>query len=160
MSVAERFSDLTYRFYGAIRHRGSWDLAEGPVGASDFGHLAGHKYALLITYREGGSGVPTPVWFGLADGKVYVHTERRTAKVKRIEANPRVRLAPCTMRAKPKGPAAEGRARVLPEGEEARAEDVIQDNYGFARKVYEAPLEGSSLDFIYLEIAPAGGGGS
>jgi PPOX class probable F420-dependent enzyme len=154
MSFAERLSDLTYRFYDGIRDRGAWDLAEGGVGASDFEHLSGHKYMLLITYRRNGEGVPTPVWFGLRDGKAYLHTERRTAKFKRIRANPRVRVAPCTMRAKPRGPAAEGTARVVSPDEEPQAEAAIQANYGLARRAYEAPMDRSGLNFAYIEISP------
>jgi hypothetical protein len=158
VSLAERFSDMSYRFYGAIRHPRASELAEGAPGASGFDHLEGHKYGLLITYRRSGEGVPTPVWFGLRDGKVYVHTEPRTAKVKRIRANPEVRIAPCTMRGKPRGPAAEGRARILPPEEAESAEAAIQANYGVARRLYEQPLTRSSLDWVYLEISPAAGG--
>lgn len=155
MSLAERLSDTSYRFYGAIRHRRAGDLAGGvSAGASNFEHLRGHNYALLITYRRDGTGVPTPVWFGLREGKVYVHTEPRTAKVRRIRANPRVRLAPCTMRGKPRGAAAEGVARVLPREDEAMAEAAIQANYGLGRRIYEQPLTRSSLDWVYIEISP------
>jgi PPOX class probable F420-dependent enzyme len=140
-----------------MRDGRSADLAAGSAPASDFTHLAGHKYALLITYRRDGTGVPTPIWFGLKDGKAYIHTEPRTAKVRRIRANPRVRMAPCTMRGKPLGPAAEGRARVLPPEEDAWAEEAIQANYGLARRIYEKPLTSSSLDWVYLEISPEGG---
>jgi PPOX class probable F420-dependent enzyme len=154
MSVAERLSTASYRFYEAIRHRRAADLAEASAGASNFEHLRGHKYALLITYRRDGTGVPTPVWFGLRDGRVYVHTEPRTAKVRRIRANPRVRVAPCTMRGKPRGAAAEGDARVLPRADEAMAEAVIQANYGLGRRIYEQPLTRSSLDWVYIEISP------
>ncbi len=155
MSIAERVSDASYRFYGAIRHRRSFELASDRAEATGFEHLSGHKYALLITYRRNGEGVPTPVWFGFREGKVYVHTERRTAKGRRIEANPRVRVAPCTMRAKPLGPAAEGTARIVAAEEEPDAEAAIQANYGLARRMYEAPMERSDLDFVYLEISPA-----
>jgi PPOX class probable F420-dependent enzyme len=154
MSLAERLSDASYRFYGAIRHRRAADLAEESAGTSNFEHLRAHKYALLITYRRDGTGVPTPVWFGLRDGKVYVHTEPRTAKVRRIRANPRVRLAPCTMRGKPRGAAAEGHARVLSREDEAMAEAAIQENYGLGRRIYEQPLTRSSLDWVYIEISP------
>jgi PPOX class probable F420-dependent enzyme len=154
MSLAERLSDASYRFYDSIRYRAADDLAEGPPGASDFEHLRGHKYALLITYRRDGTGVPTPVWFGVREGKVYVHTEPRTAKVRRIRANPRVRMAPSTIRGKPRGAAAEGHARVLPAEDEAMAEAAIQANYGLARRLYEQPLTRSGLDWVYLEISP------
>jgi hypothetical protein len=154
MSLAERLSDASYRLYGALRHPRASELAEGAPGAEGFDHLEGHKYGLLVTYRRSGEGVPTPVWFGLRDRKVYVHTEPRTAKVKRIRANPKVRFAPCTMRGKPRGPAAEGRARILPAEEGESAEAAIQANYGLVRRLYEQPLSRSSLDWVYLEISP------
>jgi uncharacterized protein len=158
LSLAERLSDASYRLYGAIRHKRAADLASGPVEAEGFDHLQGHKYVLLITYRGDGEGVPTPVWFGVRDGKVYVHTEPRTAKVRRIRANPRVRVAPCTMRGKPRGPAAEGNARIVSSDEEEGAEAAIQANYGVGRRMYERPLTSSSLDWVYLEVSPARGG--
>ena len=76
-----------------------------------FEHLRGHKYCLLVTYKRSGEPVPTPVWFGLGDGELYVRSEADVAKVKRIRNDSRVRVAPCTVRGKPLGPPAEGRAR-------------------------------------------------
>jgi PPOX class probable F420-dependent enzyme len=48
----------------------------------DFSSLRGHKYCLLSTFRQNGEAVPTPVWFGLAYGKVYIRTEAGVGKVK------------------------------------------------------------------------------
>ena len=72
--------------------------------ARGFEHLRGHKYCLLVTYKRSGEPVPTPVWFGLGDGKLYVRSEAGVAKVRRIRNDPRVRVAPCTVRGKPLGP--------------------------------------------------------
>lgn len=100
--------------------------------------------------------MPTPVWFGLDDqGLLYFHSEPRSAKVRRIRNDPHVRVAPCNMRGKPMGAAAEGRARVVGEEENARAEAVIQANYGLGRRLYEAPIDRSGLDFVYVEVTPA-----
>ena len=155
MTVARRAADLSYRVYGRIRHPQSASIADGPAKARDFEHLRGHKYALLVTYRRDGEGVPTPVWFGLDDGRLYFRTEKRVAKVKRIRANPRVRVAPCTMRGKPLGPAVEGRARILPPEEEERAEAALQANYGVGRRIYEIPQEPLGLTGHYVEVTPA-----
>lgn len=123
---------------------------------SGFEHLRGHKYCLLVTYKHSGDGVPTPVWFGLGDdGNVYVRTETDVAKVRRIRNDPRVRVAPCTLRGKPLGPPAEGQARVLHESSDnERAEAALQANYGFGRKVYEGLGSRLGVVTVYLEIAP------
>jgi uncharacterized protein len=120
---------------------------------SGFEHLRGHKYCLLVTYRRSGEPVPTPVWFGLRDGKLYVRSEADGAKVKRVRNDPRVRVAPCTVRGKPLGPPAEGQARVLElASAEERAETALQANYGLGRKVYEGTLGAVAA---YLEITPS-----
>ena len=155
LGVAKRAADLSYGVYGRIRHSDARSVAEGEAQASDFEHLRGHKYALVVSYRRSGDPVPTPVWFGLADGKLYFRTEKRVAKVKRIRANPRVRVAPCTMRGKPRGPAAEGTARILPPEEEERAEAALQANYGVGRRIYEIPQEPLGLTGHYVEVTSA-----
>ena len=117
--------------------------------------MRGHKYCLLVTYKRRGEAVPTPVWFGLADGKLYVRSEANVAKVKRIRNDLHVRVAPCTARGKPLGPPAEGQARVLDEpSDEAKAEAALQANYGLGRKVYEGAGGALGVKAVYLEITP------
>ena len=100
--------------------------------------------------------MPTPVWFGLGDGKLYVRSEADVAKVKRIRNDPRVRVAPCTARGKPLGPPAEGRARVLDQhGDIEQAETALQTNYGLGRKLYEGAGGVFGVKTVYLEITPA-----
>jgi hypothetical protein len=146
-------SSLQNRFYHWIRHPSADSLADETRTVSGFEHLQGHKYCLLVTYKRSGEGVPTPVWFGLADGKLYVRSEANVAKVKRVRNDPRVRVAPCTVRGKPLGAPAEGRAHLLEQpGEGAKAEAALQANYGLGRKVYEGTLGAGA---VYLEITPA-----
>src|SRR3712207_9165315 len=74
----------------------------GEEGRS-FGVLEGHEFARLTTYRKGGKPVPTPVWFALAEGRVYVFTDVESGKVKRIRKDPRAALAPSGFRGRPRG---------------------------------------------------------
>jgi uncharacterized protein len=148
---------LANRLYDRLRHPQAFGAAGGPGGQPDLGALEGHKYALLTTFRANGDPVPTPVWFGLSDGRAYVRTGADTAKVRRIRRDPRVRLCPCTARGRPLGPWSEGRARVLgPAAEDA--EEALRANYGLGRRLYERTV-GSRVDAVYLEIAPSGGAG-
>lgn len=122
---------------------------------SGFDHLHGQKYCLLVTYKRDGEPVATPVWFGLAGGKLYVRSDADAAKVKRIRNGSRARVGPCTARGKPLGPPAEGRARVLDEPSNvAAAEAALEANYGLGRRLYERAGEAMGVEAVYLEVAP------
>ncbi|NSW53452.1 MAG: pyridoxamine 5'-phosphate oxidase family protein [Anaerolineae bacterium] len=55
----------------------------------------GQAYLNLETRRASGEPVCTPLWF-VQDGEVfYFRTLGTSGKVKRMRANPRVRIAPC-----------------------------------------------------------------
>jgi PPOX class probable F420-dependent enzyme len=95
--------------------------------------IQGQKYISLTTFRKTGVGVPTPVWFGERDGKLYVMTRSDMGKFKRIRNNPQVKVAPCTVRGKVTGPEFAGTARILPPEEFARARATINHKYWLAR---------------------------
>jgi uncharacterized protein len=156
MSVIEGALRLMDRFYLRIRHPAAW-RADASKSAGDLETLRGHKYCLLVTFRRSGEAIPTPVWFGLADGKLYLRSGAWAGKLKRIRNDPHVLVAPCTMRGKPLGPAIEARARVLGRNEEeAMAEDALRSNYGLGRRIYEAPLGPMAVDTAYVEISTNG----
>ena len=155
MSVGDVIAAANNRFLLRIRHPDAWRAAEQP--GDGFAALQGHKYCLLTTFRRSGEPVPTPVWFGSADGCVYVRTEAASPKVKRIRSNPRVLVGPCGARGRPLGPMGEGRARVLSRSEEARAEAALEANYGLGRKLYEGAGTAMGVDLVYIEISPTEG---
>jgi len=151
MSFMDRIERMSSRFYDAVR---SGQARDAEPSVSGFDHLAGHKYALLVTYKRSGEAVPTPVWFGVAsDGRLYARTGKLAAKAKRIRNDPRVRVAPCSVRGKPLGPYAEGRARILDPSHEDHAEQTLQSNYGLGRKVYEGSA--GSMEAFYIEVVAA-----
>jgi PPOX class probable F420-dependent enzyme len=156
-SNRSRITAFTDSIYDRMRHREAWSSATAdPLPPEQgFETLQGHKYCLLTTFRRSGEPVPTPVWFGVGDGKVYVRTEANVGKVKRIRNDPGVRVAPCTLRGKPVGAPADGRARVLAADETDRAERAIAANYGLGRTLYEAVAQRlSSVELIYIEVEP------
>ena len=91
------------------------------------------KYISLSTFRKSGAAVPTPVWFGEQDDKLYVMTRSDSGKYKRIRNNPKVRIAPCTIRGKITGPDFAATARILPPEDWPRARSSIKKKYWLAR---------------------------
>jgi uncharacterized protein len=145
------------RVYHAIRHPAAATVGTESRTVSGFDHLRGQTYCLLVTYKRNGDAVPTAVWFGLRDGKLYVRSEGDVAKVRRIRNDSRVRVAPCTVRGRPLGAPAEGRARVLERGspEEDVAEGALKANYGLGRRLYERAGGALAESLVYIEVTPA-----
>jgi PPOX class probable F420-dependent enzyme len=151
MTVAERIAHGSNRFYLRMRHSKAWQSETSTTAGLD--SLRGYKNALLQTFRRSGEAVPTPVWFGLADGKLYFRTYTDAVKLKRIRRDPRVLVGPCDIRGKPKGPLLEAQARVLGPDEEGVAEQAIRSNYGLFRRFYLASFSGRIPD-TYVEVTP------
>ena len=109
--------------------------------------IQGQKYISLTTLRKSGVAVPTPIWFGEEGGRLYVMTRSDSGKYKRIRNNPRVRIAPCTMRGKITGPEFDAEARILPPEDWPRARKTIETKYWLAR----IPFFWSKKN-VYIEI--------
>jgi uncharacterized protein len=157
MALKRRLLDGSYWVYDRMRHKTAFESAARPGTAQDFAGLHGQKYALLVTFRKDLTPVPTPVWFALLDDdRLVTHTEERTAKVRRIGRNPRVRVYPSDPRGKPLGPGIEGTARVLGTADEReQAEAALDRHYGRTRRVYEKVMT-NPAEMVYLEVTPAG----
>jgi PPOX class probable F420-dependent enzyme len=94
--------------------------------------LAGERYVNLETFRKDGSGVKTPVWAAGLDGKLVVLTDGTSFKVKRIRANPKIRVAPCDARGNVRGAWVDGEARILEDpAHAARAHEALKKKYGW-----------------------------
>jgi PPOX class probable F420-dependent enzyme len=121
--------------------------------------VARAKRTLLVTFRRDGTPVPTPVWAAAGDGVFYVRSERTAGKLKRLRNDPRMLIAPCTVRGKPLGAPLEASGRVLDADEEPRAERALDSRYGFGRWLFEATMDLMRVDMGYLEITPGAWGG-
>jgi uncharacterized protein len=110
--------------------------------------IHGQKYISLTTVRKNGVKVATPVWFGEDGDKLYVMTIGAMGKVKRIRNNPRVEVAPCTIRGKITGEALPALGRVLPPEEHKHARQTINRKYWMARLT-----QPFSRADTYLELA-------
>jgi uncharacterized protein len=112
--------------------------------------IHGQKYICLVTFRRTSAAVSTPVWSAENDDKLYVKTRRDSGKCKRIRNNPRVRVAPCTIRGKVTGPEFEAYARILPDENSADARNAIEKKYWLAR----FSLSNKQNVYIEIEVKP------
>ncbi len=101
----------------------------------DLAPFAGHKYLNLETYRRDGTPVQTPVWFAEDGGVLYIYSLADAGKIKRIRRNPQVRIAPCSFRGALLGTWVEGKARILEAAEAAHADRLLNQKYGWQRKL-------------------------
>jgi uncharacterized protein len=151
VSLVERVARATDRFYDRVRSPRAGTIAEAdPTGRLE--DLRGHKYCVLMTYKKGGEPVPSALWFGTGNGKLYFQTGATSAKVKRIGRNPEVRVAPSSRRGRPLAAPFVGTARLLSTEEEPEAERCLQANYGLSRRAYSV-LTGR-LANVYVEVTP------
>lgn len=116
--------------------------------------LCAHKRTLLATFRRNGVAVATPVWAAESDGRFYVRSERASGKVKRLRNDPRVLVAPCTVRGKPLGAPLEATASVVAPEREHLAEQALARRYGLGRALFEWTFDRLRIDMGYLEIVP------
>jgi len=113
------------------------------------GAISGERYISLATFRKNGNAVYTPVWFAEANGHLYVMTAGKMGKSKRIRNNPKVKIAPCTIRGKITGPEFSATARFLPPADHRHARQLINAKYFLARITFLFPRTDT-----YIEITP------
>ena len=112
--------------------------------------IHGQRYISLASFRKNGVAVHTSIWFAEDSNKLYLMTSSKTGKYKRIRNNPRVKIAPCTIRGKITGPEFPATARILPPEEFARVRRMINAKYWLAR----VPFLWRNTD-TSIEITPA-----
>jgi PPOX class probable F420-dependent enzyme len=152
MTLLNQLADLQYRVLDRMRDRRAFESAARPGTARDLNGFRGARQCLVTTFRRSGEPVPTPVNFGLSDGRLYFRSEPRSAKVKRLRRDPHVRVCPCNMRGRPTGEAVEGTARVL-EGDAAeRADAALAGNWTGPMKAMERGFDRLPIEMVYVEV--------
>lgn len=91
---------------------------------------AGDRFYALKTFRIDGSSVVTPIWLAPAEPRWLGYTAGRSWKIRRIERNPRIELAPCTFDGTPLGEWRPGRVEVLPHSRRGEATRALRRKYG------------------------------
>jgi hypothetical protein len=93
--------------------------------------FSGGRYISVESYCDGGEPRRTPVDFVESGGLLYFRTDPRTQKVKRIQGNHHVRVAPCDMTGRPTGPWLDADAEVVEGEARSKALRVFRKEYGF-----------------------------
>jgi len=111
---------------------------------SVFTALDNHSYLNLKTFRSNGDGVPTPVWFYQDGDDLYIMTNIASGKVKRINADSTVEVAPCKFDGELLGDFVPASATVLSEeAQKLQAFNLLKSKYGqedFWTKLSPEPL--------------------
>jgi len=125
-----------------------------PLASEPFSTLTRAQYIQLTTFRKTGVGVPTPVWFAISAGKVYVVTGASAGKLKRIRNNGRVTLAPCKSNGQVTGEAVEATASILTVTEQALANDALTRKYGWLYRIFAGFQRLRRRQQVFIEIQP------
>ena len=122
-----------------------------------FADLAKAQYILLTTFTKDGRPKPVPIWAAADGDRLLVITESKSWKVKRIRNTPRVTLAVCDIRGRPKGEAVEGTAVILDKSHNAAVYDAIGKRYGIVGKVFNffSKMRGGMENNVGLELRVA-----
>jgi len=151
-----RITAWQYKVLDRLRHPRGFEVARQPGTEPDFTGFRGARQCLVVTFRQSGEPVPSPVNFGLSDdGKLYFRSEPHVAKVKRLRRDPHVRVCPCSFRGRPLGPMAEATGRVLPGSETEHAHAIIAANWDPASTVLERAIDRIGVPLVYVEVTPA-----
>jgi len=124
-----------------------------------FADLAKAQYILLTTFTKDGRPKPVPIWAAADGDRLLVITEGKSWKVKRIRNNPRVTLAVCDLRGRPKSDAVDGTATILDSSQTRAVYDAIGNRYGILGKVFNfvSKLRGGMENNVGLELKVAQG---
>ena len=125
--------------------------------APTFAEISKARYILLTTFTEDGKPKPTAVSVASDGDRLLVHTEEDSWKVKRIRNTPRVTVAACDMRGRPKGEPVEAVAKVLDKAEAADVQRAITKRYGPFGRLLDVylKLRGVEKKSIGIELKAA-----
>ena len=98
--------------------------------------LGAARYVSLATYRRDGREVRTPVWVAGDGEHLYVFSEAKAGKVKRIRATERVAVAPCNVRGSLTGDFTSGVGRIVSEPDSVeRGYAALTRKYGLQMRL-------------------------
>lgn len=125
--------------------------------APTFAEIAKSDYILLTTFTKDGRPKPTAIWAAAAGNRLLVITQENSWKVKRIRNTPRITLAVCDIRGRPKSDPVEAIATVLDKSRNGEVYDAIGRRYGLLGRIFNvfSKLRGGMDSNVGLELVGA-----
>ena len=120
--------------------------------------LARESYISLATMRRNGNSVDTPVWFAPANGKLYVFSEAKAGKMKRLRNDDHVRFAACNVRGRLRGDWHDGTGRRVDDAAAVeRAFAALMAKYGWQMRItnFASRMAGRIDGRAVIEIDPS-----
>ena len=123
--------------------------------------LSRERYVSLATYRKSGAEVKTPIWFASDPQdprRLWMYTNGKSGKVKRIRNGGRSRVAACNARGGVHGPWLDATSRIEPEPQRiTRALDLLTQKYGWQARLLllGARIANTWKDRTILEVTLA-----
>ena len=87
--------------------------------------VKGTKTVVLRTYKRDGTPVPTPVSIAFDGDRAFFRSYDKAWKTKRLRNDPRVEVAPSTLRGKVTGPTVAAQAALLTDGDAEAAAKAL-----------------------------------
>ena len=115
--------------------------------------LAQQPYLNIETFRKNSVGVKTPVWF-VQDGEtIYIRTVADSGKVKRINHNEQVNIAPCKMDGALLGNWLPAAAREVKDDViDQKVDTLLDQKYGEAKKKIDGEAAFQGRKYTILEV--------
>jgi hypothetical protein len=110
------------------------------------------EYIRLETVKRNGQLVPTPVWFVVDDGRLFVRSYANSGKVKRMRNNPHVRVTPSDAVGKPRGVTIDGTALRANGDIEIKISQQLYRKYGLMKMSFDLWGAIKQLDWAVFAI--------
>lgn len=110
------------------------------------------EYIRLETFKKNGQAIPTPVWFVVEDGILYVRSYANSGKVKRMRNSSQVRVAPSDAMGKPHGVTVAGTALRVNADTEIKISQLLYRKYGLMKMSFDLWGAIKQLDWAVFAI--------
>lgn len=110
------------------------------------------RFTVLETYRKNGTAVRTPLLFIIHRNRLYMRTAAHTYKVKRIQNNPNVRVAPSTFKGKPIGNWLEGQAKIYDSADMQWVNALSKHRNGWFKRLIDLRNRFRDVQFVVIEV--------
>jgi len=115
--------------------------------------LAQQQYLNIETFRKNNVGVKTPVWFVQEGETIFIRTAAGSGKVKRINHNEQVNIAPCKMDGALLGDWLPATAQeVKNDVIDQKVDTLLDQKYGEAKKKIAGEAAFQGIKYTILEV--------